>query len=330
MDSRRARVRSLGFVLLFLWVVLAPSTARANTMTIGDYRQLLQDALSSLRSNPQSAADVAQRLESIDRVSTSDQSTVQVDLSTIVAWLKASPPQVDQAETSLTTMLAQFDRADSASLSADQISAAQAQLDSILKRSEFQPQNGKSHSGIFGWIGAHVRAIVWPILGPIVHVIRRSVGGVAPWRTIGVVALVVMGILVVVTMVVGPVRAIRRLFGPRIARYAGEAAPAVLTAAELRHEAEELARDRSYRLAVRTLYLAALVRLDERGLLRFERALTNREVLRSAAIHDGATLSQRLAPLVDRVDRYWYGTELCTLQEYREFARLSEWAWEGS
>ena len=299
-------------------------------MTMGSYRQLLQDSLTSLQSNPQSAPDVAQRLESIDRVSISDQSTVQVDLSAIVSWLKATPPQVDQAETSLATMLAQFDRADSASTSSDQISAAQAQLDSILKRSEFQSQDGKSHSSIFGWIGAHVRAIVWPILGPIVHVIRRSLGGVAPWRTIGVIALVVIGILVVVTMVVGPVRAIRRLFGPRIARYTGEAAPAVLTAAELRHEAEELARDSSYRLAVRTLYLAALVRLDERGLLRFERTLTNREVLRSAAGHDGATLSQRLAPLVERIDRYWYGTDLCTLEEYREFARLSEWAWEGS
>ena len=328
MHGRRARALSLGLLLLFFCSVLSPSAAGAKTISVGDYQQLLQDSLTRLQRDPQSAADVAQQLESIDRVSITDQSTVQVDLSAVITWLTASPPQVDQAETSLSTSLAQFDHVGTTSV--DQRTADQAQLDSILKRSEFQPNDSQHHTSIFGWIGGHLRSITWPILGPIVHVVRRSLGGLAPWRTIGAIALVVIGILVVVGMVVGPVRGIRRLFGPRIARYAGDSPLAVQTAAQLRHEADDLARDSSYRLAIRTLYLAALVRLDERGLLRFERALTNREVLRSAAAHDGATLSQRLAPLVERIDRFWYGTDLCTLQDYREFARLSEWAWESS
>ncbi len=56
---------------------------------------------------------------------------------------------------------------------------------------------------------------------------------------------------------------------------------------------------------MRFLYLAALLRLDERDLLRYDRAMTNREYLEQT--RDNPVLRARLAPVVDTFDRVWYG-----------------------
>ncbi|MCB0086165.1 MAG: hypothetical protein KDE47_34730, partial [Caldilineaceae bacterium] len=57
----------------------------------------------------------------------------------------------------------------------------------------------------------------------------------------------------------------------------GDEAP--LTAHSAREQAARLAQDGSYRQAVRQLYLSALLTLDERGVIQYDRSLTNREVL---------------------------------------------------
>jgi hypothetical protein len=124
------------------------------------------------------------------------------------------------------------------------------------------------------------------------------------------------------------IRGLRRGFAPGVARLPVVAPGERLTAIDLRREAEEMAGERSYRLAIRALYLAALVRLDERGVLSFERALTNREVLKNAGASGRSSLVDRLAPLVDRFVRHWYGAVVCTEDDYREFSRLAAWAWE--
>jgi hypothetical protein len=60
-----------------------------------------------------------------------------------------------------------------------------------------------------------------------------------------------------------------------------------------------------YRSAVRLLYLGTLLRLDERGLLRFDRSLTNREYLRVVA--GSPAIRDALRPVVETFDRTWYG-----------------------
>jgi hypothetical protein len=139
---------------------------------------------------------------------------------------------------------------------------------------------------------------------------------------IGVVALTALGIWAV--------RGLRRGFAPGVARLPVVAPGERINAVDLRREAEELAAHRSYRLAIRALYLAALLRLDERGVLAFDRALTNREVLKSAGTTGSASLVERLAPLVERFDRHWYGAVVCTEDDFREFSRLTAWAWEAA
>ncbi len=60
-----------------------------------------------------------------------------------------------------------------------------------------------------------------------------------------------------------------------------------------------------YRNAIRYLYLSSLLLLDERGLLRYDRTLTNREHLRQ--INNKPQLVEALRPVVDTFDRVWYG-----------------------
>ncbi len=80
---------------------------------------------------------------------------------------------------------------------------------------------------------------------------------------------------------------------------------AYLTANTALHQATMLARGGDYRTAVRYLYLSSLLWLDERGMLRYDRALTNREYLER--LNDNPELRLRLVPIVDTFDRVWYG-----------------------
>jgi hypothetical protein len=80
---------------------------------------------------------------------------------------------------------------------------------------------------------------------------------------------------------------------------------ASLTAKTALEQAGGLARGGDYRTAVRYLYLSALLWLDERGALRYDRALTNHEHL--DRVRDNPALRDRLAPVVDTFDRVWYG-----------------------
>lgn len=78
-----------------------------------------------------------------------------------------------------------------------------------------------------------------------------------------------------------------------------------LHASEAQQRASEAAQAGDLREAMRLLYLAALLHLDEVGLIRFDRALTNREVLSSVA--HNPSLQGLLAPVVAQFDRVWYG-----------------------
>jgi hypothetical protein len=91
-----------------------------------------------------------------------------------------------------------------------------------------------------------------------------------------------------------------------------------ITATAARHQAAVLAESGSYRQAVRRLYLAALLHLDERGILRFRRNLTNQEVLTGT---DPDTSTRRLLqPVIETFDQVWYGVrepDRVTYERYR-------------
>ncbi len=104
-----------------------------------------------------------------------------------------------------------------------------------------------------------------------------------------------------------------------------EAAQRAVGAAEEWERALRLSRAGDLRGAVHHHYLAVLRRLDERGVLPFERSMTNVEHLRRAS--QSTALRDALGPLVSAFDRLWYGHSGCTPSEYDEFVRLAKRVW---
>lgn len=93
--------------------------------------------------------------------------------------------------------------------------------------------------------------------------------------------------------------------------------PTTSTSADER--AADLEAGRDYRTAIRYLYLSSLLMLDERGLIHYDRTLTNREHLRQ--ITDKPQLLEMLRPVVSIFDEVWYGfspVDESFYQQYRQ------------
>jgi hypothetical protein len=79
-------------------------------------------------------------------------------------------------------------------------------------------------------------------------------------------------------------------------------------------EAARFASAGDYRSAMRLVYLAVLLHLDEREMIRFDRTGTNWEYLASLRQH--STLQDVLRPVTMTFDRKWYGHETATDRDY--------------
>ena len=91
-----------------------------------------------------------------------------------------------------------------------------------------------------------------------------------------------------------------------------------LTANSARQRADERSRSGDLRDAVRYLYLAALLDLDERDVLDYDRTRTNREYVRG--VKGNAQLAAELNAVVDVFDAVWYGFHPITRDEYERYA----------
>ena len=98
------------------------------------------------------------------------------------------------------------------------------------------------------------------------------------------------------------------------------AAPA--TSRSALDQAQRFAQGGDYRSAVRQLYLAMLLLLDERGMLRFDRSQTNREYLQAVA--HNPPVAAALGPIVETFDRVWYGYEPIGEEEFQAYRREVE------
>jgi hypothetical protein len=90
-----------------------------------------------------------------------------------------------------------------------------------------------------------------------------------------------------------------------------------LTATQAMQRAQGLAENGDNRLAVRYLYLSALLQLEERGLLRYDRSRTNREYLRS--IQGRPQLALMLQAVVEVFDRVWYGYQSIDNERFSQY-----------
>ena len=93
----------------------------------------------------------------------------------------------------------------------------------------------------------------------------------------------------------------------------------VTTAQAALAQSELAVTSHNFRDALRFLYLSAILHLQERGILTYDKSLTNLEYLHTLQPH--AELQEALRPVIQVFDDVWYGYKPCnadTIANYRE------------
>ncbi|MBP2642550.1 MAG: hypothetical protein H6Q67_437 [Firmicutes bacterium] len=93
------------------------------------------------------------------------------------------------------------------------------------------------------------------------------------------------------------------------------------TSAEILIRAEKEASQGEYRRALRDLYLAVLMELDHRGLIRYQAAKTNSEYLREIS-KKAANLKEPFRSMVNLFEYKWYGLEKCSSEDFQKGREL--------
>lgn len=178
----------------------------------------------------------------------------------------------------------------------DQADERLASLDKVLASDALNPERG-----LLGWLRRLLSGDFGANADPFAEMQVSRGLQIALTVAGSLVAIVVLGLIL--QAVLGNFVSQAEL---RARQSGAEEAPTAETA---RRRAFDLAHAGSYRDAVRQLYLSTLLSLEDRGLLRVDRSLTNREVLAQvgAAQAGAAPLVATLRPVVDVFESVWYG-----------------------
>ncbi|GAB4192208.1 MAG: DUF4129 domain-containing protein [Roseiflexaceae bacterium] len=291
MTAKRRWLLALLALLALLW---APGAALAQTQEpdLPTYEGWVREAFAAAqRSDRLGLEDAAERLVATQRVRLGADTTVSVDNRWLRDELALTDPDlllVSERLGALIDALAQ----PGSSAPGD----AQERLKQILNNPPFgrPAESGPNWlSEFFDWLGRVIERLFEP-LGRV----PPGTGNVVAW------IIAIIGGLLVAGVVIYLVLGVRRNMVSEV-RADAEDPEANLTARTALDQAGDMAREGDYRTAVRYLYLSALLWLDERGMLRYDRALTNREYLEQ--VRDNPDLRARLAPIVETFDRVWYG-----------------------
>jgi hypothetical protein len=137
------------------------------------------------------------------------------------------------------------------------------------------------------------------------------------FATVMRVVMIALGIMVVIGGLWGLAHTLRRTAVMQPAAFANGDGDEPQTADAAQYRADASAQAQDYRAAVRYLYLASLLLLDEKRLLRYDPTLTNREHLQR--IQDKRELVTLLRPVISVFDRTWYGFADISEADYRQY-----------
>ncbi len=200
-----------------------------------------------------------------------------------------------------------------------ELNYAYSPLSDILARPEFQWQEQPRSPLAELWD----RIIIW-LLERVADLFE--IAGMTGAVTAGLFRFVFTAVFVLITAA-----ALAYLFQGLLANFVAEAEIDAddggfienLTAKTALERAQTLSSSGDYRSAVRYLYLSTLLMLEERGLLRYDRSLTNHEYLGSVA--HLPELFAVLYEVIDVFDRVWYGYQPLNEAEYTHYAtRVAE------
>jgi len=315
-EYRDILVKWWGFFLVSIGVWwFWPQTAAAQT-TSSYWQQIadLQELVTRLEGEPldvQQAqlAGAAAQLGLITAVSLPNGREIPISHTFLLNELSRDPPDLERLQNLLaawqtaraTWPEVQFDNLDEAALQA------------ILNRPEFQYEMAEP-TRLQRWL-EDLQLRFWQWLSEIFPSLNAGSG-------LGNIANFLVTSVGVVVLIIVLVYALRELLGDFAADSAimpdDHLGDELLTADTALQRAQQFSAEGDYRTAVRYLYLSALLLLEERGLLRHNRSLTNREYLRSLAHQP--ELATILGDVIEVFDRVWYGFHTLEPAEYEWYA----------
>lgn len=175
-------------------------------------------------------------------------------------------------------------------------------LEAILSRPPFVEQP----SALPTWLQDILRSV----LDYFDRLASNTMRGVFEWRDL----VILIGIFLVLGVLIYFIRNLRRNMVQEDALATLPKEHSARTPGEAFNHAQFFMTQGDYRNAVRQLYLATLLILDQRGKIKYDPTLTNREYLHQTANDPRTTAA--LAPIVETFDRTWYGFEPITPTEF--------------
>lgn len=305
---------SAACLALALWLVpalAAPTSAAppAQSISVDAFWQQVDATLALAESNPDPGSAKwlmeSKRWSAISEVAVPGQPNVRIDTGPILRMLNANPPE----RWELIAYLTALKRTRAISTQPDG-AAESERLRQILARPEFQaePEEMNFIERVVSWlVNAYNRLVDW-LFGD-----RQGAVAIPAELVMVVTAVMLMAVLVFVFR-----DSLRNLFNEVELTEEPSGEGEILSSRLANQRARELSGSGDYRHALRYLYLSALLLLDERGLLRYNRAQTNREYLRQ--VRSRPELAGHLKEVVDTFDRVWYGFQPLDEADYEKYA----------
>ena len=304
--------RKTGATLLLISALWLSSVARAAApLTLEEYRQVIEQTI-QLLDLAMGRADVAQReslarqaadkLEAVGEVKLASGEIVSLNNEALFKPLREPSPSAQ----SLRDVRARLQalRAALGDSPAQLTDAERDKLREVFNRPPFV----REPNWLEEWINELLRALF-----------RNAINGVFDMREL----ITLLGGVLVALVVIYFVRSLRfNSAAESVLPVAAVNDEANLTSVQALNRAEQLAGAGNYRAAVRQLYLSTLLLLDERGRLRYDRSLTNREYLRAVA--NTPLIADALRPVVDTFDSIWYGFAPINTREFEAYRQQVE------
>jgi len=275
------------------------------------WQQLEETHAQVIRPNttPTDTAQLADRWDAINAVLLPDGTVVPVDHSHLVALLRADPFNRTQLDAYLTTLL------DARDTTIPEVAPPQyrEKLATILSAPEFQWVERKPSLLEEWWRRLQERFWEW---------LSKLFGNDDSAGHVNVplpdFVVTIGGSLILLLVLFYILRGLNASFiAERAINPEDGEDEAALTATAAMKRAQTLSASGDYRTAIRYLYLSALLALDERGVLRYDRTLTNREYIRT--LEKRPTLARVFGNVVGVFDRVWYGKQPVDADTYADY-----------
>ena len=258
---------------------------------------------------PTDIAQLANRWADINAVLLPDGVVVPVDHSHLVALLRADQPDGAQLEAFLTTLLAAR-RTTVPDFAQPQY---REKLAAILNAPEFQWVEKKPSILEQWWRQVQERFWAW-----LSKLFGREDDAVHVNVSLPSIIVTIGGSIALLLVLFYVLRGLNASFVAERAINPDDADDdALLTANAAMKRAQTLSASGDYRTAIRYLYLSALLALDERGALRYDRTLTNREYIRT--LEKRPVLARTFDSIVGVFDRVWYGKQPVDADTYADY-----------